>query len=117
MLFFRFFIQFDMMPKNDKLILFFLVKLRDLEILFMALLIFQIVIPSKAVKNEKIMETLLVQANSGMYREHEMYFEACKEKLQKQDSRFSSEWESFDMALFPKDPNFKDLGKFQNDSF
>lgn len=68
-------------------------------------------IPSKAIKNEKIMETLLVQANSGMYREHEMYFEACKEKLQKQDSRFSSEWESFDMALFPKDQN---LGKFRN---
>ena len=68
-------------------------------------------IPSKAIKNEKIMETLLVQANSGMYREHEMYFEACKEKLLKQDSRFSSEWESFDMALFPKDQN---LGRFRN---
>ena len=71
-------------------------------------------IPSKAIKNEKIMETLLVQANSGMYREHEMYFEACKEKLQKQDSRFSSEWESFDMALFPKDQN---LGRFRNGFF
>ena len=54
-------------------------------------------------KNEKIMETLMVQANSGMYRVHDTYFEACKQKLQKQDSKISSEWDSFDsMALWPK---------------
>ena len=45
------------------------------------------------------METLMVQANSGMYRVHDTYFEACKQKLQKQDSKVSSEWESLDMAL------------------
>ena len=61
---------------------------------------FQIVIPSKAVKNEKIMETLMVQANSGMYRVHDTYFEACKQKLQKQDSKVSSsEWGSLEAAL------------------
>ena len=49
------------------------------------------------------METLMVQANSGMYRVHDTYFEACKQKLQKQDSKMSSEWESFDMAnLWPR---------------
>ena len=49
------------------------------------------------------METLMVQANSGMYRVHDTYFEACKQKLQKQDSKVSSEWESLDMALWPKE--------------
>ena len=64
---------------------------------------FQVVIPSKAIKNEKIMETLMVQANSGMYRAHDNYFEECKAKLQKQDSRVSSDlWDSFDMALWQK---------------
>lgn len=60
----------------------------------------KIVIPSKAIKNEKIMETLMVQANSGMYRVHDTYFEECKQKLQKQDSKVSSsDWDSFDAAL------------------
>ena len=46
------------------------------------------------------METLMVQANSGMYRAHDNYFEECKAKLQKQDSRVSSDMlDSFDMAL------------------
>ena len=44
----------------------------------------------------------MVQANSGMYRVHDTYFEECKQKLQRQDSRVSSEWDSFDMALWQK---------------
>lgn len=44
----------------------------------------------------------MVQANSGMYRVHDTYFEECKQKLQKQDSKVSSEWDSFDMALWQK---------------
>jgi RAP1 GTPase activating protein 1 len=58
----------------------------------------QIVLPSKAIKNERILETLMFQANSGMYRIQESYLEACQQRLQKQDSRFS-EWESFDYGL------------------
>jgi RAP1 GTPase activating protein 1 len=60
--------------------------------------ILQIVLPSKAIKNERILETLMFQANSGMYRIQESYLEACQQRLQKQDSRFS-EWESFDYGL------------------
>ena len=56
------------------------------------------VLPSKAIKNERILETLMFQANSGMYRIHDSYLEACQEKIQKQDSKFS-EWESFDYTL------------------
>ncbi|XP_065344510.1 uncharacterized protein rsh isoform X2 [Cloeon dipterum] len=58
----------------------------------------KIVLPSKAIKNERILETLMFQANSGMYRIQESYLEACQQRLQKQDSRFS-EWESFDYGL------------------
>ncbi|XP_024085249.1 uncharacterized protein LOC106662692, partial [Cimex lectularius] len=55
----------------------------------------KIVLPSKAIKNERILETLMFQANSGMYRIQECDLEACQRRLQKQDSRFS-EWDSFD---------------------
>lgn len=58
----------------------------------------QIVLPSKAIKNERILETLMFQANSGMYRINDSYLEACQQRLQKQDSKFS-EWESFDYGL------------------
>ncbi|PSN40326.1 hypothetical protein C0J52_22680 [Blattella germanica] len=58
----------------------------------------KIVLPSKAIKNERILETLMFQANSGMYRIQDSYLEACQQRLQKQDSRFS-EWESFDYGL------------------
>uniref|UniRef100_T1HRR2 Rap-GAP domain-containing protein n=1 Tax=Rhodnius prolixus TaxID=13249 RepID=T1HRR2_RHOPR len=51
----------------------------------------KIVLPSKAIKNERILETLMFQANSGMYRIQDSYLEACQKRLQKQDSRFS-EW-------------------------
>ncbi|ODM93846.1 Rap1 GTPase-activating protein 1, partial [Orchesella cincta] len=56
----------------------------------------KIVLPSKAIKNERILETLMFQANSGMYRIQDSYLEACQQRLQKQDSRFS---ESFDYGL------------------
>ncbi|XP_065565417.1 uncharacterized protein LOC136030399 isoform X2 [Artemia franciscana] len=55
----------------------------------------KVVLPSKAIKNERILETLMFQANSGMYRVQDAYLEACQQRLQKQDSRFS-EWDSFD---------------------
>lgn len=58
----------------------------------------QVVLPSKAIKNERILETLMFQANSGMYRIQDSYLEECTQKLQKQDSRFS-EWESFDYNI------------------
>ncbi|EAT43468.1 AAEL005099-PA, partial [Aedes aegypti] len=46
----------------------------------------KIVLPSKAIKNERILETLMYQANSGMYRIQDSYLEACQQRLQKQDS-------------------------------
>ena len=62
-------------------------------------------IPSKAIKNEKIMQTLMVQADSGMYRVQDHYFEACRQGLQKQDSKLSgsSDWaDSLDATLLRK---------------
>ena len=59
---------------------------------------FQIVLPSKAIRNERILETLMFQANSGMYRIQDDYLEVCQRRLQKQDSKFS-EWESFDYGI------------------
>ena len=56
------------------------------------------VLPSKTIKNERILETLMFQANSGMYRIQDSYLEACQERIQKQDSKFS-EWESFDCTF------------------
>ncbi|XP_044749572.1 uncharacterized protein LOC123310202 [Coccinella septempunctata] len=58
----------------------------------------KVVLPSKAIKNERILETLMFQANSGMYRIQDSYLQECTQKLQKQDSRFS-EWESFDYNI------------------
>ncbi|CAG9788378.1 unnamed protein product [Diatraea saccharalis] len=58
----------------------------------------KVVLPSKAIKNERILETLMYQANSGMYRIQDSYLEACQQRLQKQDSRFS-EFESFDYGI------------------
>ena len=59
----------------------------------------KIVLPSKAIKNERILETLMFQANSGMYRIQDSYLEACQQKMSRQDSKFSSEWGSFDNGL------------------
>lgn len=58
----------------------------------------KVVLPSKAIKNERILETLMYQANSGMYRIQDSYIEACQQRIKKQDSRYS-DWESFDYGL------------------
>lgn len=47
---------------------------------------FQIVLPSKAIRNEKILETLMYQANSGIYRNVDSYLEAYQKKVQNQES-------------------------------
>nr|XP_023020456.1 uncharacterized protein LOC111509018 [Leptinotarsa decemlineata] len=57
--------------------------------------IIKIVLPSKTIKNERILETLMFQASSGMYRMQDDIIEECTQRLQKQESRFS-EMESFD---------------------
>lgn len=59
----------------------------------------KIVLPSKAVKNERILETLMLQANSGMYRVQEKYLVECQARMQKQDSRCSEWGESVDVGL------------------
>ena len=56
----------------------------NLQIFFLSFRI-QIVLPSKSIRNEKILETLMVQANSGMYRVQDSYLEACQ-NVQKQAS-------------------------------
>ena len=38
----------------------------------------KIVLPSKAIKNEKILETLNIQANTGIYRVNDSFLEACQ---------------------------------------
>lgn len=59
----------------------------------------KVVLPTKTIKNERILETLMYQAQSGMYRIGDAYIEACQQRLlQKQDSRFS-EFESFDYEI------------------
>lgn len=59
----------------------------------------KIVLPTKAIKNERILETLMYQANSGMYRMNDSYIEDVTQRLQKQDSRYSEWGESFDYGL------------------
>ncbi|XP_012275503.1 uncharacterized protein LOC105697084 [Orussus abietinus] len=46
----------------------------------------RIVLPSKAIENERILETLMFQANSGIYRNVDSYLEAYQEKVQNQES-------------------------------
>ncbi|XP_033611251.1 uncharacterized protein LOC111874180 isoform X2 [Cryptotermes secundus] len=58
----------------------------------------KIVLPTKAIKNERILDTLMFQANTGMYRVQDSYLAACQQRLQQQDSRVS-EWESFDCGM------------------
>lgn len=55
---------------------------------------FQIVLPSKAIRNEQILETLTHQATTGMYRIHETELEEATARLQNQDSFM----ESFDYS-------------------
>lgn len=59
----------------------------------------KIVLPSKAVKNERILETLMLQANTGMYRVEGQYLVECQKRMQKQDSRCSDWGESVDVGL------------------
>ncbi|KOC61705.1 hypothetical protein WH47_02962, partial [Habropoda laboriosa] len=47
---------------------------------------FQIVLPSKAIRNERILETLMYQANSGIFRNVDSYLEAYQKKVQNQES-------------------------------
>ena len=72
----------------------------------------QTVLPSKAIKNERILETLMFQANSGMYRIQESYIEACHEGIRKQDTQLS-EWESFDYTLWSTYYNYMLLGELK----
>lgn len=46
----------------------------------------RIVLPSKAIRNERILETLMFQANSGIYRNVDSYLEAYQKKVQNQES-------------------------------
>ncbi|XP_076398161.1 rap GTPase activating protein radish isoform X1 [Megachile rotundata] len=46
----------------------------------------RIVLPSKAIKNERILETLMYQANSGMYRNVDSYLEAYQNNVRNQES-------------------------------
>lgn len=55
---------------------------------------FQVVLPSKAIRNEQILETLMHQATTGMYRIHETELEEATARLQNQDSFM----ESFDYS-------------------
>lgn len=59
----------------------------------------KIVLPSKAIKNERILETLMYQANTGIFRINDSYMQACQRRLQAQDSRCSEWGESFDYGL------------------
>ena len=60
----------------------------------------QIVLPSKSIRNEKILETLMVQANSGMYRVQDSYLEACQNVARQKMANLghSEDWESFDLG-------------------
>ncbi|CAK9801968.1 Rap1 GTPase-activating protein 1 [Anthophora quadrimaculata] len=46
----------------------------------------RIVLPSKAIRNERILDTLMYQANSGIYRNVDSYLEAYQKKVQNQES-------------------------------
>lgn len=46
----------------------------------------QIVLPSKAIRNERILDTLTMQANSGVFRNVDSYLEAYQKKVQNQES-------------------------------
>ncbi|XP_015587911.2 uncharacterized protein LOC107264305 isoform X3 [Cephus cinctus] len=52
----------------------------------------RIVLPTKAIQNERILETLMFQANSGIYRNVDSYLEAYQKRVQQNQ-------ESFDCGL------------------
>lgn len=43
-------------------------------------------LPSKAIRNERILDTLTMQANSGVFRNVDSYLEAYQKKVQNQES-------------------------------
>lgn len=59
----------------------------------------RIVLRSRAVKNELILETLLLQANTGLFRVEGQYLVECRQRIQKQDSRCSDWGDSVDVGL------------------
>ena len=59
----------------------------------------QTVLPSKVVRNEKIMETLMVQANSGIYRVEDSYLDACKRFQRQESSDSKGAWTTYEMEL------------------
>lgn len=65
-----------------------------LEYFFPILL--QIVLPSKTIENQAILDTLTKQANSGIYRLRESTFQDFHERVQRQQTRLT-EWDSFDI--------------------
>ncbi|KAJ8687813.1 hypothetical protein QAD02_023607, partial [Eretmocerus hayati] len=46
----------------------------------------KIVLPSKSIRHERILETLMFQANSGIYRNVDTYLEAYQTRVQNQES-------------------------------
>ena len=46
----------------------------------------QIVLPSKAIENQRILETLMFQANTGIYRNVDSYLEDYQKRIQNQES-------------------------------
>lgn len=59
------------------------------------LVFFQIVLPSKTIENQAILDTLTKQANSGIYRLRESTFQDFHDRVQRQQTP-SIDWESFD---------------------
>ena len=52
--------------------------------------VIQVVLPTKSIRNEKILETLMVQANSGMYRVQDSYLENVQKQGSSKESRFQT---------------------------
>ena len=56
-------------------------------------------LPSKVVRNEKIMETLMAQANSGIYRVEDSYLDACKRFQRQESSDSKGAWTTYEMDM------------------
>ena len=63
------------------------------------LFLLQKVLPSKVVRNEKIMETLMAQANSGIYRVEDSYLDACKRFQRQESSDSKGAWTTYEMDM------------------
>ena len=66
---------------------------------FNNLFLLQKVLPSKVVRNEKIMETLMAQANSGIYRVEDSYLDACKRFQRQESSDSKGAWTTYEMDM------------------